>query len=191
MPVRIPRGTRARVAAGRGEARRGEAGAAKKEPAATCEAAETTTNMADKKAKALTKSEGEEIVQKFQQMRNEQRSLMAKITELEQDLNEHKVVIETLTEVCPDRKCFRMVGGVLVERTVAEILPALTNNRDQLTKVIESLNDKLVAKGKEVNEYREKHGIRIRGQDDTPKEDTSTQSNNAPSTQGVLVSNKS
>nr|XP_027228976.1 prefoldin subunit 2-like [Penaeus vannamei] len=84
-----------------------------------------------------------------------------------------------------------MVGGVLVERTVAEILPALTNNRDQLTKVIESLNDKLVAKGKEVNEYREKHGIRIRGQDDTPKEDTSTQSNNAPSTQGVLVSNKS
>ncbi|XP_037802216.1 prefoldin subunit 2-like [Penaeus monodon] len=147
--------------------------------------------MADKKAKALTKSEGEEIVQKFQQMRNEQRSLMAKITELEQDLNEHKVVIETLTEVSPERKCFRMVGGVLVERTVAEILPALTNNRDQLTKVIESLNDKLVAKGKEVNEYREKHGIRIRGQDDTPKEDTSSQSNNAPSTQGVLVSNKS
>ncbi|XP_047479504.1 prefoldin subunit 2-like [Penaeus chinensis] len=147
--------------------------------------------MADKKGKALTKSEGEEIVQKFQQMRNEQRSLMAKITELEQDLNEHKVVIETLTEVTPERKCFRMVGGVLVERTVAEILPALTNNRDQLTKVIESLNDKLVSKGKEVNEYREKHGIRIRGQDDTPKEDTSAQSNNAPSTQGVLVSNKS
>ncbi|XP_042878335.1 prefoldin subunit 2-like [Penaeus japonicus] len=147
--------------------------------------------MADKKAKTLTKSEGEEIVQKFQQMRNEQRSLMAKITELEQDLNEHKVVIETLTEVSPERKCFRMVGGVLVERTVAEILPALTNNRDQLTKVIESLNDKLVAKGKEVNEYREKHGIRIRGQDDAPKEDTSAQSNNPPSTQGVLVSNKS
>lgn len=53
--------------------------------------------MADKKGtpasqKALTKAEGEEIVQKFQQLRNEQRSLMAKITELEQDLNEHKWV---------------------------------------------------------------------------------------------------
>ena len=56
--------------------------------------------MADKKVSpavtpatqkaALTKAEGEEIVQKFQQLRNEQRSLMAKITELEQDLNEHK-----------------------------------------------------------------------------------------------------
>lgn len=56
--------------------------------------------MADKKTaaaptsqKSLTKAEGEEIVQKFQQLRNEQRSLMAKITELEQDLNEHKWVI--------------------------------------------------------------------------------------------------
>ena len=32
----------------------------------------------------------QEIIQQFQQMRNEQRSLMAKISELEQDLNEHK-----------------------------------------------------------------------------------------------------
>ena len=31
-----------------------------------------------------------------------------------------------------DRKCFRMVGGVLVERTVKEVLPALTSNRDQV-----------------------------------------------------------
>lgn len=115
---------------------------------------------------------------------------MAKISELEQDLNEHKIVIETLQDVSPDRKCFRMVGGVLVERTVNEVLPALTNNRDQLTKVIDSLNEKLVSKGKEVNEYKEKHGIRIRGQDDL-KEVQPQQSNSAPNMQGVLVSNKS
>ncbi|XP_068239785.1 prefoldin subunit 2 [Palaemon carinicauda] len=140
--------------------------------------------------KTLTKSEGEEIVQKFQNLRNEQRSLMGKISELEQDLNEHKIVIETLQDVSPDRKCFRMVGGVLVERTVNEVLPALTNNRDQLTKVIDSLNEKLVNKGKEVNEYKEKHGIRIRGQDDL-KEVQPQQTNSAPNMQGVLVSNKS
>jgi hypothetical protein len=40
-------------------------------------------------------------------------------------------VIETLREVqqkSPERKCFRMIGGVLVERNVKEVLPALEAN---------------------------------------------------------------
>ena len=43
-----------------------------------------------------------------------------------------RLVIDTLKDVDPDRKCFRMVGGVLVERTVKEVLPALVNNREQV-----------------------------------------------------------
>ncbi len=35
---------------------------------------------------------------------------------------------------------FRMVGGVLVERTVKEVVPALVNNRDKMEKLIETLN---------------------------------------------------
>jgi prefoldin subunit 2 len=34
----------------------------------------------------------------------------------------------------------RMVGGVLVERTVKEVVPALVNNRDKMEKLIETLN---------------------------------------------------
>ena len=30
------------------------------------------------------------------------------------------------------RKCFRMVGGVLVERTVKDVLPALVSNKDKM-----------------------------------------------------------
>lgn len=112
---------------------------------------------------------------------------MAKISELEQDLNEHKIVIETLQDVSPDRKCFRMVGGVLVERTVMEVLPALLNNKEQLTKVIDSLNTKMVNKGKEVNEFRAKHNIKIRGQDEIKE---TQQPDPTTGTQGVLVPNK-
>lgn len=42
------------------------------------------------------------------------------------------LVIETLKDVDPSRKCFRLVGGVLVERTVKEVLPALETNKAQV-----------------------------------------------------------
>lgn len=32
----------------------------------------------------------------------------------------------------PGRKCFRLVGGVLVERTVQEVLPALRSNAEKV-----------------------------------------------------------
>lgn len=42
------------------------------------------------------------------------------------------LVIDTLKDVDPSRKCFRLVGGVLVERTVKEVLPALETNKEQV-----------------------------------------------------------
>lgn len=42
------------------------------------------------------------------------------------------MVIENLKIIAPDRKCFRLVGGVLVERTVKDVLPALVSNRDKV-----------------------------------------------------------
>ena len=41
-------------------------------------------------------------------------------------------MIDTLKKTAPDRKCFRMVGGVLVERTVKDVLPALEYNHKQV-----------------------------------------------------------
>ena len=45
----------------------------------------------------------------------------------------YRLVIETLKDVDDDRRCFRLVGGVLVERTVKDVLPALVNNKDQVS----------------------------------------------------------
>ncbi|XP_048214002.1 prefoldin subunit 2 isoform X2 [Perognathus longimembris pacificus] len=73
----------------------------------------------------------EQVIAGFNRLRQEQRGLASKAAELEMELNEHSLVIDTLKEVDETRKCFRMVGGVLVERTVKEVLPALENNKEQ------------------------------------------------------------
>lgn len=39
-----------------------------------------------------------------------------------------------MKEVDEARRCYRMVGGVLVERTVKEVLPALENNKEQVSR---------------------------------------------------------
>ncbi|XP_057301582.1 prefoldin subunit 2-like [Hydractinia symbiolongicarpus] len=126
----------------------------------------------------------EQIITKFNQMRQEQRILVNKISELEAEISEHSVVIETLKNVDVDRKCFRMVGGILSERTVKEVLPALQNNKMQIEQVIEKLKFQLTEKGKELVKFREEHNITIRGE----KENEKSKSNTSNSTSGVLVS---
>ena len=43
-----------------------------------------------------------------------------------------RLVIETLEKVEKDRRCFRLVGGVLVERQVGEVEPALVGNKEKV-----------------------------------------------------------
>lgn len=38
-----------------------------------------------------------------------------------------------------DRKCFRMINGVLVERTVKDVKPALETNAEGLKQVLDQL----------------------------------------------------
>jgi prefoldin subunit 2 len=80
-----------------------------------------------------------------------------------------------------------MIGGVLFEKTVKEVLPSLNSNKTMITKVIASLAEQLTKKGVEINEYKEKHDIRIRGQNDIGQPEVATPSTNAKS--NVLVSN--
>lgn len=142
-------------------------------------------NMASEKKSGKTSSKSgksnEEVFAGFQTLRNEQRLMASKLSEMEMELNEHKIVIDTLKNVDPKKKCYRMIGGVLCERIVEDVMPTLVTNKEQLTKVIEALNDQLTKKGIEINEYKEKHNIRIRGQDDLqhPEEESKEAKRNA------------
>lgn len=52
------------------------------------------------------------------------------------DLINHRLVIETLQDCYatePSRKCFRLVGGILVERTVSDVLPELIDRYESVS----------------------------------------------------------
>ena len=49
------------------------------------------------------------------------------------DLYTRRLVEETLTPLDSHRRAFRLVGGVLVERTVGEVLPNVAQNRSNVS----------------------------------------------------------
>ena len=74
--------------------------------------------------------------------------------------NEHDLVIKTLTPLSPSRAAFRLVGGVLVERTVQEVLPSVVENRANIAAVLENLQKMLEARSGEMKEWKAKHNIK-------------------------------
>ncbi|EGW35260.1 uncharacterized protein SPAPADRAFT_53564 [Spathaspora passalidarum NRRL Y-27907] len=87
--------------------------------------------------------------QKSQALQQEYNRYQELITELETQLStinsqlqEHLIVDNTLTSIDPEkragRKCFKMIGGVLVEKSVDEVIKILSEEintlKDQKTK---------------------------------------------------------
>ena len=66
----------------------------------------------------------------------------------------HRLVTETLQPLPEDRKCFRLINGVLVERTVKDVLPALKTNSDGLKQVLEELLKQYKGKQDEMDKWK-------------------------------------
>lgn len=70
---------------------------------------------------------------KYRELVSECNQLMNKLSELESDRNEHILVEDTLKPMEGGRRAYRLVGDVLVERTVAEVLPSITKNKENVS----------------------------------------------------------
>ncbi|KAF8559182.1 Prefoldin beta-like protein [Imleria badia] len=120
--------------------------------------------MSTSKAKAKQPLSDQEIQQAYSRFQNDLQTLAGKIGELEQEAEEHTLVLSTLDEALaeePDRKCFRLIGGVLVERTVKDVVPALQTNRDGIKKVITTLTEQIKSKEQEFETFKREHNIRV------------------------------
>uniref|UniRef100_A0A6N2NHW5 Prefoldin subunit 2 n=1 Tax=Salix viminalis TaxID=40686 RepID=A0A6N2NHW5_SALVM len=124
------------------------------------------------------------VANMYSAMRNELNQIYSKITELEMDVSEHSLVINAIQPLDPSRRCYRMIGGVLVERTIKEVLPAVLRNKEGIEEVIARLNEAAERKKKEISDFEAKYKIRIRKSDGEVKDDANKKEG---SSQGVLV----
>ncbi|CAI9118457.1 OLC1v1020030C1 [Oldenlandia corymbosa var. corymbosa] len=123
------------------------------------------------------------VANHYAALRTEITQIYSKINELEMEVSEHSLVINAIQPLDPSRRCYRMIGGVLVERTVKEVLPAVQRNREGLQEVIARLNEALEKKKKEISDFEAKYKIRIRKTDEMKDENSKKEG----SAQGVLV----
>ncbi|KAH8830331.1 hypothetical protein DL96DRAFT_1592468, partial [Flagelloscypha sp. PMI_526] len=61
----------------------------------------------------------------------------------------------------PDRKCFRLIGGVLVERTVKDVVPTLQTNRDGIRTTVATLAEQYKAKEEDFEAFKRDYKIRV------------------------------
>ncbi|KAL7177910.1 hypothetical protein ACSBR2_031132 [Camellia fascicularis] len=139
--------------------------------------------------KAEAEAEGNEPINEqavaniYGAMRSDINQIYSKITELEMEASEHSLVMNAIKPLDPSRRCYRMIGGVLVARTIKEVLPAVQRNKEGLEEVIARLNEALEKKKKEVSDFEAKYKIRIRKSDEV-QDDAGRKEGSA---QGVLV----
>ncbi|KAI4835831.1 prefoldin subunit 2 [Plasmodium brasilianum] len=96
-------------------------------------------------------NEQNEAKSAYEQIEKDRVQLVSKIEELYQDVVEHKLVLEALENVPSDRRCYRMVGEILVERTVGEIKPALVDHKNKVEQIIAECQKKLDEKNNEIS----------------------------------------
>ncbi|KMZ56318.1 Prefoldin subunit 2 [Zostera marina] len=126
------------------------------------------------------------IANMYSSMHSEVNQIHSKITELEIEVSEHSLVLAAIKPLDQSRRCYRMIGGVLVERTIKEVLPAVDLNKQGLEEVINRLNEALERKKKEISEFELKYKIKMkRGGEALSKEEEAAEQKGT--SQGVLV----
>lgn len=98
---------------------------------------------------------------KYNEYKQTLEELQAKIIELGNDKEEHEVVLKTLENTDPSRKCYRMVGGALVETDVETTIPILDTKKQNLIKTVSTMKSELIKTAKEFEKWKKDNKIQV------------------------------
>ena len=63
-----------------------------------------------------------------------------------------------------ERRCFRLIGGVLVERNVGEVKPKIIENKDKLLAILNTMSNNLKEVEDEISQTKVKYAAYIEDQ---------------------------
>lgn len=118
--------------------------------------------------------DNQEIIRVFQAMMSNREAMTAKISELTVEQAEYKRVADTLKPMDGARRCYQLINGTLVEKTLAEVTPEVVANRDALAEVLKAMTERLTKLNTEMKEYQAKfnracfEAVVIRGDEAVP-----------------------
>ncbi|KAG5519971.1 hypothetical protein PMAC_000248 [Pneumocystis sp. 'macacae'] len=101
------------------------------------------------------------LSQQYNLYKHSLQQLAQKIGDLEVEFNEHTLVIETLMNHPSERKCFQMIGGVLIEKNVKEVVPFLKTNQKGIKSTIEQLLKQYKSEEEQFNKWQKDNNVKI------------------------------
>lgn len=92
-------------------------------------------------------------------------NLESELNLINSQLQEHLIVDKSLTSISPEnrnnRKCFKMIGGVLVEKSIDEIIIILNDEIKQLKIQYDEINKNLIDSRKKLESWITSNKIKI------------------------------
>lgn len=107
--------------------------------------------------------EQKEKGERYKKLRGVCAGISDKIGEMVGEKHEHELALEAMRKVEAGRPCFRLVGGVLVQRTAGEVIPSLEANLKNIEQVIAAQTKNLEEKEKALAEFMRDNNIVVRG----------------------------
>ena len=129
--------------------------------------------------------EAAEQLTKAAQLKQRVNGIAQKVADLDLQMNDHQLVLNTFKGMDDSRKCWRLVGGVLVEKSVGIVRPNIDAQRKLLEGAIGKLKAEMVSCEKQADEINKKYGYTNAAP--SSRSAGSAASSSAGSSSGVLV----
>jgi prefoldin subunit 2 len=87
---------------------------------------------------------------RYKQLQQEAQALVQKLMEIDDEKRENELVLESIMQLEDSRKCWRLVNGVLMEKTKVEVVPEMRGVINNLNAVTKQITDTLVSVRQEI-----------------------------------------